>query len=81
MQVKEYAKLFDCSEVYIRKSLSELVKNDFLVRVERCNYLANPDTFYVGGSKLRGDKRVQYLKYKAVEEVEGGNIGGLLRKK
>lgn len=64
MQINEYSVLFKCSEVYIRKCLQNLIKNDFLVRVAKCNYLANPDTFYMGGSKIRSVKRLQYSSWK-----------------
>lgn len=68
-QIDEYSKLFKCSVSYVRKCLGKLVENDFLIKVGRCNYLANPDTFYVGGSKVRAEKRLKYVSMKVESDI------------
>ena len=51
MQVKGCAEILKVSESMIVRSITNLVKNDFLMRLGKSNYLANPLTFYNGGTK------------------------------
>ena len=64
MQVQESAKILSVSEITIRKSIANLVTNDFLVRVERGEFLANPLTFYKGGSIQLKSKLKEYNSVK-----------------
>ena len=50
LQVKETAQMLKVSEIQIKKCLTGLIKNGFLKRVARANYMANPLCFYKGGT-------------------------------
>ncbi len=66
MQTKGCAEILKVSEGMIVKCITNLVKNDFLIRLSRSNYMANPLTFYQGGTKdlLKRNKIYQSLKVK-----------------
>ena len=73
LQVTESAKILNVSEIHIRKSLSELCRNDFLKRLCRGNYLANPLCFYKGSSLNLKERVKIYLNDTDKEEKYSNN--------
>lgn len=64
LQLEETAKILSVAEITIKKVLQQLIKNDFLIRISKSNYLANPLTFYKGGTKELNEKHSNYQKNK-----------------
>lgn len=71
LQVTETAKILKVSEILIRKSIAGLVKTNFLKRVARANYLANPLCFYKGSSTSLV-KRVEL--YNNIDKIREGSF-------
>lgn len=63
LQVEESSQILKMSEAMVRKCLTNLVKNNFLARVCSGNYIANPLTFYQGGTKTLKEKVKNFAKY------------------
>ena len=60
LQLEETSKILNVAEITIKKCIQSLINNDFLVRVTRSNYIANPLTFYKGGTVELKSKLVAY---------------------
>jgi predicted transcriptional regulator len=73
LQTEEAAKILNVAEITIKKCLQSLIANDFLVRVSRSNYLANPLTFYKGGTNELKNKLTSYNSVKIKQEEEKYN--------
>ncbi len=77
MQVKEAAEIIGVSEAMITKCITNLIKADFLTRVSKSNYLANPLTFYKGGTKELPIKYKTYLSYTVKEDKKEETVNSL----
>jgi hypothetical protein len=64
LQIKECALFFKCTEKTIRNTIANLIKNDFLIRIELNNYYSNPLTFYKGGSIVLKERLIIWNKLK-----------------
>jgi hypothetical protein len=75
-QAKGCADILGVSESMIVKSITKLIKADFLIRLSKSNYLANPLTFYQGGTKelMARNKIYQELKLKQDKKEDLTNL-------
>ena len=69
LQLQEASNILGVAEITIKKCIQSLIANDFLIRVSRSNYLANPLTFYKGGTAELQNKLRVYLDSKI--RIEG----------
>lgn len=81
LQVSETAKILGVSEILIKKSIANLIKANFLKRVARANYIANPLCFYKGNSSSLIKRLEFYNNIDKIRESSFENEPNILNSK